>query len=119
MIRLCCPVPHDFGAAYRIAQSLHRIIGIPLDGVHDTSITGFHNPHMVSYTISAPVKVNYRAGSRDAVSILPLASGAEPFHAGWAAGVLGHNARLDITALVGAPAHKAGAPLYQEGLLLC
>ena len=67
---------------------------------------------MVCHSISAPVEVNYRAGSRNAVPILPLASGAEPFHAGGTVRMLGHNAGFNITALVGAPAHKTGAPLY-------
>ena len=56
---------------------------------------------MVSYTITAPVEVYDRARGRGAVSILPLASGTKPLHAGGTVGVLGHSAGLDITALVG------------------
>ena len=67
---------------------------------------------MVGNAVSAPVEVYDRARGRDAVSILPLASGAEPFHAGGTVGMLGHSAGFNITALVGAPAHKTGAPLY-------
>ena len=67
---------------------------------------------MVSYTISAPVEVYDRARSRDAVPILPLASGSEPFHASGTVGVLGHNAGLNVPALITAPAHKTGAPLH-------
>ena len=67
---------------------------------------------MVCQSISAPGDVSDRATGRDAVSILPLTAGADPFHAGGTVGVLGYNARFNITALVGAPAHKTGAPLY-------
>ena len=56
---------------------------------------------MVGYTISAPVEVNYRASGRNAIPILPLASGAEPLHAGGTVGMLGYNPRFNITALVG------------------
>ena len=56
---------------------------------------------MVSYTIAAPVEVYDRAWGRDAVSILPLTSGAEPFHAGGTVGMLWYNPRFNITALVG------------------
>lgn len=95
------PIPQYSSIPHGIAQLFTSIIGVPLDGVHSAPITGFHNSHMVSYTISAPVKVNYRARGRDAVPILPLASGAEPFHAGGTVRMLGHNAGFNITALVG------------------
>ena len=94
-------MPQYSPISHSITELLAGIIGIPLDGVHSAAITGFHNPHMVCHAISAPVEVNYRAGGRDAVSILPLTSGAEPFHAGGAVGVLGHNAGLNVPALVG------------------
>ena len=67
---------------------------------------------MVGYAIAAPVEVYDRARGRDAVSILPLASGAEPFHASGTVGVLGHSARLNITALLAAPTHKTGTPFH-------
>ena len=67
---------------------------------------------MVGYAISAPVEVYDRAGSRDAVSLLPLTFGAEPFHAGGTIRMLGYNAGLNITALVGAPTHKTGTPFH-------
>lgn len=67
---------------------------------------------MVSYPIAAPVEVNYRARSRDAIPILPLAFGTEPLHAGGAVGMLGDHAGFNVSALLTAPAHKTGAPLY-------
>ena len=95
------PIPQYPSIPHGITQLHAGIIGIPLDGVHSAAITGFHNPHMVCHAISAPVEVNYRAGGRDAVSILPLTSGAEPFHAGGTVRMLGYNAGFNITALVG------------------
>ena len=95
------PIPQYPPLLHGIAELLAGIICVTLDGVHSTPITGFHNPHMVSYAISAPIKVNYRARSRNAVSILPLTSGAEPFHAGRTVGVLGNNAGFNVPALVG------------------
>lgn len=56
---------------------------------------------MVGNAIAAPIEINDRTWSWNAVSILPLTSGAEPFHAGGAVGVLGHNAGLNVPALVG------------------
>ena len=67
---------------------------------------------MVSNPVAAPIEVNNRTGSRNAVPILPLASGAEPLHAGGTVGMLGNHTGFDVPALVGAPAYKAGAPLY-------
>jgi hypothetical protein len=88
------PIPHG------ITELFEGIIGIPLDGVHSAPITGFYNPHMVCHSTPAPVEVNYRTWSRNAVSILPSTSGAEPFHAGGTVGMLRDNAGLNITALV-------------------
>ena len=105
-------IPQYSSISHSVTELFAGIIGIALDGVHSAAITGFHNPYMVCHTISSPVEVNYRAGSRDAVSILPLVSGAEPFHAGGAVGMLRDNAGLNITALVGAPTHKTGAPFH-------
>ena len=97
------PIPQYSPISHSITELLAGIIGIPLDGVHSAAITGFHNSHMVCHSISAPVEVYDRARGRDAVSILPLASGAEPFHASGAVGMLGHNAGFNVSALVGAP----------------
>ena len=97
------PIPQYPSIPHGITQLHAGIIGIPLDGVHSAAITGFHNSHMVSYAIAAPIEINDRTWSRNAVSILPLASGAEPFHASGAVGMLGHNAGFNVSALVGAP----------------
>ena len=105
-------IPQYSPISHGITQLLAGIVGIPLDGVDGTAVTGLYNPYMVSYAIAAPIEINDRTWSRNDVSILPLASGAEPFHAGGTVGVLGHNTGFNITALVGAPAHKTGAPLH-------
>ena len=84
-------IPQYSPISHGITELLAGIIGIPFDGVHSAAIAGFHNSHMVGNTVSAPVEINDCAGSRDAVSILPLTSGAEPLHAGRAVGVLGHS----------------------------
>ena len=106
------PIPQYSPIPHGITELLAGIVGISLDGVDRTPITGFHNPHMVGNAISAPVEVYDRARSRNAVSILPLASGAEPLHAGGTVGMLGHSAGFNVSALLAAPTHKTGAPLY-------
>mgnify|MGYP000928961642 CR=1 FL=1 len=95
------PIPQYPPIPNSITELLAGIIGVPLDGVHSASIAGFHNSHMVCHSISAPVEVYDRARGRDAVSILPLASGAEPFHAGGTVRMLGYNTGLNVPALVG------------------
>ncbi len=84
-----------------MTELLASIIGISLNGVHSASITGFHNSHMVCHAISAPIEINDRTWNRNAVSILPLASGTKPLHTGGTVGVLGYNAGLNVPALVG------------------
>ena len=106
------PIPQYSSIPHGITELFTRIIGISLDGVDGTAVTGLYNPYMVSYAIAAPIEINDRTWSRNAVSILPLASGAEPFHAGGTVRMLGHNAGFNITALVGAPTHKTGAPFH-------
>ena len=96
-----CSIPQYSSISNGVTELFTRIICIPFDGVDDAPITGFHNSNMVGNAVSAPVEVYDRAGSRDAVPILPLASGAKPFHAGGTVGVLGYNPRFNITALVG------------------
>ena len=106
------PIPQYSPIPHGITELFTRIIGIPLDGVDRTPVAGFHNSHMVSYPIAAPVEVNNRTGSRDAIPILPLPPRSEPLHPGGAVGMLRDHAGLNIAALLAAPAYKAGAPLH-------
>lgn len=95
------PIPQYSPIPHGVTQLFTRIISISLDGVDRTPVAGFHNPHMVGNPIAAPVEVNNRTGSRNAISVLPLASGAEPLHTGGTVRVLGDHAGFNVTALVG------------------
>lgn len=68
------PIPRDSSIIDRTTQPLHRIIGIPLNGVHDASITGFHNTHMVKDAITIPIEENDITGAWNVASVLPLSS---------------------------------------------
>lgn len=95
------PIPQYPSIPHGITELFTRIIGIPFNGVHNTSIAGFHNAHMVSNPVAAPVEVNNRTGSRDATAILPLPPRSEPFHASGTVRVLGDHTGFDVPALVG------------------
>lgn len=95
------PIPQYSPTPHGITKLFAGIIGIPLNGVHSAAIAVFHNSHMVGNAVSAPIEINDCTWSWDAVSILPLTSGAEPFYAGGTVRMLGYNAGFNITALVG------------------
>lgn len=59
-----------------------------------------------------PIEEHDHSGGGFCGSWKPLASGLEPEHTISAGSELGENAQIDVAAFVGAPADKAGAPLY-------
>ena len=69
----------------------------------------FHDSGMVRNAISVPVEENDHSRLRRNAPIRPLVSGSEPLDAHSAARILGDNI-IQIAALVGTPADKAGAP---------
>lgn len=95
------------------------ITGIALNGVDNAVFAFLHDADMIGLTILraggafvVPVKENDHAGGRLGRAVLPLLTAFEPLHASYATGKFRYNAAVDITALVGAPRHEAGAPFH-------
>lgn len=95
------------------------VTGIPLDGIDNAVFTFLHDTYMVSLSILGagaatiiPVKENDHTRNRFRRAIQPLSSIFEPLNATNTACKLRDNTAVDVAALVGAPTHKAGTPLY-------
>ena len=75
-----------------------------------------HDTHMIREAILAiliiPVKEDDHSWSRHCATAELLVFGLEPKHTVSAGGELGDDACVDIAALIGAPADKAGTPFH-------
>ena len=80
--------------------------------MNNTIFAVFHDAHMVNGAIPAPIKKDNVSGHRFIVSVLPLFLRFEPVHSVRAQGKLRDDPRLDVAALLRAPAHKAGTPFH-------
>lgn len=108
-----CAIPVNLIVSHGVAVLTHRVARVALHRV-DAAI--LHNPHMVGRTVLAsiiPVKKDDVAGARLIAVILPQPTLLEPGNTlGRAGRKLRDHAGFDITALIGAPAYKAGAPFH-------
>ena len=90
--------------------TLACVTGIALDGVDHAVLAFFNDTDMVAATVALPIKENQIAGLRQIISVLPLPVLLEPSHTVRTEREFRNNARVDITALVGAPRHITGTP---------
>lgn len=109
-------VPVNLIVPNGVAVLAHGIAGVAFYGV-DTSILDFlHNAHMVRRTILAaiiPIKENNVTRARLIAIVLPQPALLEPGNTLGRAGCkFRDHAGFNITALIGTPAYKAGAPFY-------
>ena len=95
------------------------IAGITLDGVDDTVFAFLHDTDMIGLPILragrafvVPIEENDLTCRRLKAAVLPLTTVFEPLDSIDAACKLRNRATVDIAALIGTPAHKAGAPFH-------
>ena len=109
-------IPINFIVTDRITVLTATITGVAFDGVDASILHLLHNANMVGRTILAtiiPIEKDNIAGSRLIAVVLPQSPLLEPRHTLRCTGrKLRNDTGFNIAALVGAPAHKAGAPLY-------
>ena len=105
--------------SYGIAVHPAEVSGIALYGVDDSVLHLLDDAHMVSLPILGagaalvvPVEEDNHAGNRLGGAVQPLPTLLKPLHAVSATGKFRADTGVDITALVGTPADKAGAPLH-------
>lgn len=110
---------HTVAQDFRIGQGVTpfpaSVVRIALDGIDSPILDFLHNPHVVGFPIQAirsPIEKDNITGAGFAASVLPQAAGFEPFLSRPHIGKFRDNVCVDIPALVGAPTHKAGAPLH-------
>ena len=70
---------------------------------------------MVGVAAVVPVEEDDVSRGGGGAAVQPLVAVFEPVDAGFAPGEVRHDAAFDIAALVGAPRHKAGAPVHARG----
>lgn len=109
-----CAIPVNLIVSHGVAVLTHRVARVALHRVDAAILHLLHNPHMVGRTVLAsiiPVEKDDVAGARLIAVILPQPTLLEPGNTlGRAGRKLRDHAGFDITALIGAPAYKAGAP---------
>lgn len=112
-------VAHNFILSHRIAVHPTEISGITLDGVDDSVLHLLDDTHMVRLSVLGtgaalvvPIEEDNHAGNRLGGAIQPLSTLLKPLHAISATGKFRADTRVDIAALVGAPADKAGTPFH-------
>lgn len=95
------------------------IAGIALDGVDNAVFAFLHDADMIRLPILragaafvVPIEENDLTSGRFKAAVLPLPTVFEPLHPIDTACELWNNAAVDIAALIGTPAYKAGAPFY-------
>ena len=103
-----------------VAVLADGIARIAFNGVNPPVLHLLDNPGMVGKPVLPvliiPVKEDNHAGGWFRAVIQPLAPILEPLYAVDAPCIFGNYAGINITALVGAPAHKAGAPFHAAGM---
>lgn len=108
----------------RIALFPATVTRIPFNGIDPTFFNPRNNPNMVGSAILTaaffvhPIEENQHSGRWCDAPVYPLTMLLEPGYAPFTAGKLRNDASIDISALVGAPADEAGAPLYPFGIAI-
>ena len=109
-------IPQNHTTPQRILLLPTHIPGIPLYGINHSVFHLLHNPNMVRHTVlGCPIEENEHPRRWLRGAVQPEATLLEPLHSEDAAGEFGVGSVVQIAALVGTPADKAGAPLYMVG----
>ena len=111
-----CAIPVNLIVSHGVAVLTHRVARVALHRVDAAILHLLHNPHMVGRTVLAsiiPVEKDDVAGARLIAVMLPQPALLKPRDALGRTGCkLWNNTSVDIAALIGTPAHKAGAPFH-------
>lgn len=109
-------VPIDFIVTNRVTVLTAAIAGVTLDSVDAAILHLLHDTNMVGRTILAaiiPIEKDNVAWARLIAVVLPQSALLELRHTLRCTGrKLRNDTSFNIAALVGTPAHEAGAPLY-------
>lgn len=112
-------ISENFIIANRVLIDAAAIAGVALDGVDNAVFDFLDDTDMVGLTILragaalvVPIEEDNHAGNRLGGAIQPLSTLLKPLHAISATGKFRADTRVDIAALVGAPADKAGTPFH-------
>ena len=98
------------------------VVGVTFNGV-DKAIFYFRDDanmirsailHSGSAVFVIPVEEDDHAGGWYCSSVQPLSALLEPLHANRAAGKLGDDAKINVSAFVGTPGNKAGTPFHMR-----
>ena len=105
--------------AHRIAPLLAAVAGVALHGVNHPILHLLYDAYVVGEAVlrprgasAVPVEEDDVTGAGLIAGILPQPPLLEPLNGSLRAGKLGDYTGVDVTALVGAPADKAGAPFH-------
>lgn len=109
--KLAYHIPQS-GFTKGIISSGTGITRIALNGIYDTIFYGFHNPYMIAGTICSPIKEDNISWNRRIVCVRPLSLLFKPCNSIRTKGEFRYNPCVNISALVGTPAYKAGTPLH-------
>ena len=108
-------IPVDLIVPNRIGVNSHAVSGVTLNGIDGSILDFFYDAGVIRLSVLSvfivPIKEDNHAGGRLGGIIHPLSPVLEPLRSKDTTGILGNNPCVNITALIGAPAHKAGAPL--------
>ena len=117
-VLLCCrhPIPQNHSTPQRILLLPTHIPGIALYGIDRPILHLLHDPNMVRHTVlGGPVEEDEHSGGWFCGAVQPEAALLEPLHPEDAAGEFGVGAAVQVAALVGTPADKAGTPFHMVG----
>src|SRR5699024_4718303 len=104
-------VPFNLPITHGVRILTHLVVGIALYGVDPAIFYFLHDAYVVGdeRIAAIPLEENDHSRFRGCGTWEPLAPVLKPFDAHATAGEFGENARVQVAALIGAPADKYGA----------
>ena len=109
-------IPQNHTTPQRILFLPAHIPGIALYGIDRPILHLLHDPNMVRHTVlGGPVEEDEHSRGWFCGAVQPEATLLEPLHSKDAAGEFWVGSAVQVAALVGTPADKAGAPYHMIG----
>ena len=104
-------VPEDAGIAYIVSSLGAVVVNVALNGIHQAALALFNDAHMIRVSVRLPIEKDDVAGAWFGRAVCPSSVILKPVHAPDAVFKLRNSAGVNQPSLIGAPAHKHGAPL--------